>query len=295
LDESDLQATVAGRILLLHLLEQLISSGPRHVSLELPTRQAVLRELAFGFGFRGVSGQPHLAKIVAGRVLTMATWTSIRNDLAAKGGPKLPTAIPTFHSIDQQISVLTPSGNQAHIPLEALETLLSPALLCLPGRSAVITPIQRRFSEALLGHPKQDGLLPQSSASSYQNRHYLASPRSLNYFKRGSLMFFYESTKHAGRAELVAVARVRQAYVKAIASIGPDLAQSVLTESSLSEIGSSDEKTVVSFDNLFHLPNGVPLSSLKRMGFGRPNDLITTRSINDTQTQEILKEAFGNG
>ena len=105
-------------------------------------------------------------------------------------------------------------------------------------------------------------------------------------------MFFYESGK---QGELVALARVRQAYLRLEDASTADLRQSVLTEANLADIGKSETKTVAVFDNLFHLPRGVPLSSLQRIGCGRPNDLITTRPITDTQLQEILMEAFQNG
>jgi hypothetical protein len=54
-------------------------------------------------------------------------------------------------------------------------------------------------------------------------------------------------------------------------------------------------KTVTVFDNLFPLPHPIPLKRLQSLGCGRPNDLITTRPINDTQLQAILAEAFRHG
>ena len=93
----------------------------------------------------------------------------------------------------------------------------------------------------------------------------------------------------------MALARVRQAYLRPSEELVAELQQSVLTESNLAEIGKSEEKTVTVFDNIFHLPKCVPLSSLQRIGCGRPNDLITTHSVTDTQFQEILREAFPNG
>jgi GNAT superfamily N-acetyltransferase len=291
-DETELLARPAGRVLLMYLLEQMASSGPMHVRLELPEHQTILREMAFGLGFRGASGQSQLTKLILGRVFTRTTWSACRQELLTIGGPKLPAAIPEYRNVDQQITVFTPDGNQAHVSLDALETLLSSALFCLPGRPAIITPIQRRYSEALLGHSKQTSLLPRGSASTYQDRHYLSSPRTLRYFKRGTLMLFYESTSQGGRGELVAMARVRQAYLKSSGDLVADLPKSVLAESNLADIGRTEQKTVTVFDNIFHLPRCIPLSSLQRIGCGRPNDLITTHLISDTQLQEILVEAF---
>ena len=291
-DETEPDASSAGRILIMNLLEELASSGPRRVTLALASNQNSARELAAGFGFRAAPGQPELTKIVLGRVLTPDTWRTYGKDLLSSTGLKLPAKIPQFRGNDQQVQVLTPDGNQAHVTLDSLETLLAPALFCLPGRPAVITPVQRGFSEILLGDSTQGSLLPHAAVSTYYERHYLSHPRTLNSFKRGTLIFFYESTKQNGRGELIAIARVRQAYLKPVMNLVADLEQSVLTEANLSEIGTSDIKTVTVFDNIFHIEKGVLLAFLQRIGCGRPNDLISTRSISDAQFQEILREAF---
>lgn len=292
-DETNPHALSAARILLIYLLEQLSPNGPYQVRLELPPHQSYVRELASGFGFSRSPEQNCLSKIILGGVLTSKTWSTYQEKLAKKSNLKLPASIPTYRSIDQQIQILTPDGNQTHVTLDSLESLLSPALFCLPGRPAVITPVQRSFSEALLGHSRQASLLPMSTASLFQDRHYLSSPRTLQHFKRGTLILFYESTKQKGRSEIVAIARVRQAFLKPSNTFDEsDLTQSVLTATSLPNIGKSNIKTVTVFDNIYPLHHPVPLKSLQRIGCGRPNDLITTHPISDIQLQEILREAF---
>lgn len=292
-DETNPHALSAARILLIYLLEQLSPNGPYQVRLELPPHQSYVRELASGFGFSRSPEQNCLSKIILGGVLTSKTWSTYQDKLAKKSNLKLPASIPTYRSIDQQIQILTPDGNQTHVTLDSLESLLSPALFCLPGRPAVITPVQRSFSEALLGHSRQASLLPMSTASLFQDRHYLSSPRTLQHFKRGTLILFYESTKQKGRSEIVAIARVRQAFLKPSNTFDEsDLTQSVLTATSLPNIGKSNIKTVTVFDNIYPLHHPVPLKSLQRIGCGRPNDLITTHPISDIQLQEILREAF---
>lgn len=292
-DETNPHALSAARILLIYLLEQLSPNGPYQVRLELPPHQSYVRELASGFGFSRSPEQNCLSKIILGGVLTSKTWSTYQDKLARKSNLKLPASIPTYRSIDQQIQILTPDGNQTHVTLDSLESLLSPALFCLPGRPAVITPVQRSFSEALLGHSRQASLLPMSTASLFQDRHYLSSPRTLQHFKRGTLILFYESTKQKGRSEIVAIARVRQAFLKPSNTFDEsDLTQSVLTATSLPNIGKSNIKTVTVFDNIYPLHHPVPLKSLQRIGCGRPNDLITTHPISDIQLQEILREAF---
>lgn len=292
-DETKSHSLSASRILLIYLLEKLSPNGPIQVRLELPPHQSYIREIASGFGFSITPDQNGLSKVILGGVLTCNTWNTYQEKLAKKSKIKLPLTIPTYRSIDQQIQIKTPDGNQTHITLDSLETLLSPALFCLPGRPAVITPVQRSFSEALLGHSRQQSLLPMSTASLFQDRHYLSSSRTIQYFKSGTLILFYESSKKKGRSEVVAIARVRQAFLKPSNTFGDsDLVHSVLTAENLSAIGKSKMKTVTVFDNIYPIPHPVPLSTLQRIGCGGPNDLISTHPISDTQLQEILREAF---
>ena len=292
-DETNIHALSAARIILIYLLEQLSPNGPYQVRFELPPHQSYIRELASGFGFSRSHDQNCLSKIILGGVLTNKSWNTYQDKLTRKSNLKLPASIPIFRSIDQQIQILTPDGNQTHVTLDSLESLLSPALFCLPGRPAVITPVQRSFSESLLGHSRQSSFLPMNTASLFQDRHYLSSPRTIRHFKRGTLILFYESSKQKGRSEIVAMARVRQAFIKPSDTFDEsDLTQSVLTSKSLPNIGKSKMKTVTVFDNIYLFPHPVPLKTLQRIGCGRPNDLITTHPINDAQLQEILGEAF---
>lgn len=295
-DETHSQALAATRILFIFLLERLISYSPRQIRLEFPCHQSYVREVAFGFGFRGSQSQNCLTKFIMGRVLTKKSWSACQSELAGKGGIRLPTAIPSYRKFDQHIPIFTPDGNQRYITLDELESLLSPALLCLPCRPAVITPIQRRFSEPLLGHSQQTSLLPFNSVSLFQERHYISDSSTLKYFKKGALILFYESTKQNGRGAIIAIARVRQAYLKPCDDLGNhDLERSVLNEINLTNIGKANMKTITVFDNTFPLTHPVPLKSLQRIGCGRPNDLITTRTISDDKLQAILNEAFDHG
>ena len=294
-DETSPHALHAARILLIYLLEQLTPNGPTQVNLELPSHQSHSREIAVGFGFKGTSSMHCLTKLVLGQVITQENWSHTRDTLSNKSGLKLPIKPPIISKEEQYIQILTPSGNREHVSLEILESSLSPALFCLPGRPAVITPVQRSFSEPLLGHSLQGSFLPFSTASLFQDRHYVSSSNTLKHFKTGTLIFFYESTKQKGRCELVAIARVRQAYLKPTESLdNKTLEQSVLDTGSLSIIGKSKMKTITVFDNIFPLPNPVPLRFLQEIGCGKPTDLITTKPISDYQLEKILQQAFQN-
>jgi hypothetical protein len=290
-DETDTQALHGARILLLHLIEQIGHKGPHTVQLEFPTQQSLVHEAANAFGFRG-NGNPS-KKILLGRVASTHNWSSYRDELLRSTGIKLPTSAPVYSGTDPQIEMLTPNGNKILLALEAVESLLAPALLCLPGRPAVITPVRRSFAEPLLGHSPQGSLLPRIPLSLFKERHYISGPHTYKALQRGTLMLMYESTREGGSGALVAIARVRNSYLKpANALSATDLTASVLNTKNIGSIGSAKLKTVTAFDNLFCLPCPVPLHFLRNLGCGRSNDLITTRRITDVHLQSILKAAF---
>lgn len=295
-DEASSHALNAARILLIYMLENLSIKGAQSIRLELPPNQSHVRELAAGFGFHSTDDHVCLTKLVLGNVLIEATWQAGQAELSTKCGLKLPGLAPKYRNPDQPIQVHTPNGNLTHVPLDMLETLLSPAILCLPGRPAVLTPIQKKFADELLGSSPQGSLLPRGTASLYHDRHYLSGPRTLRHFKRGTIILFYESTKNGGRAAVVAIGRVREAYLRQAELLDSDgLEHSVLTTSTLDRIGKSKMKTVTIFDNIFMLPRVVPLTTLKRIGCGEATHLITTHALSDSQFQEILAEAFSRG
>lgn len=294
-DERHERSLEAARMLLLDLIEQLREKGPRQIRLELPARQPHLREVASALGFRGAPTDRHLTKFALGQWVAPENWSVVRAALTAAKGPKLPDSAPAYKSAGQQLLLSTPDGNRVHIALEQLESLLSPTLFLLRGRPAVITPIQRIYAEPLLGHSPQLPLLPRQSTSLFADRKFLSKPGALRYFKRGALILFYESGRHAGGSEIVAVARVVRAYLKACDAFSvSELGPSVLSTDTLGMIGKSPVKTVTVFDNIFGLPHPVGIERLKALGCGRPNDLITTRPITDAQLQTILKEGFGH-
>jgi hypothetical protein len=291
-DESKLLSLEAARGALIHCMN-LNVDGPTTLRLITPRDQVLIHDIARAIGFCSVGGAADLRKIALGRVATKATWDRCRAELAEISGLKMNGPLPIYRGINQQIPYITQNGDLGYEPLERIETLLSPTLFCLPDRPAVITPIRHEFSALLLGHSKQNSLLPAPASNLFQERHFLSGPNTFHHLKRGTLIIFYESNDRRGPGELVAVARVRRSYLKDSAALeATDLAQSVLTTETLPEIGRAAMKTVTVFDNLFPLPCPVSLSRLQALGCGRPIDLITTRPISDTQLQSILAEAF---
>ncbi len=293
IDESAANSLNATRVLLRFFLNQVPAQQASKVKLEYPQQQVYVREVASSLGFRSTPISSSLSKLVLGKVVTESNWTTCKNELLSAGNLRLPENPPVFRDVDQKIELFTPDGNKVFISIDALETLLSPALFCLPGRNAAITPIKRSFSEPLLGHSPQMSFLPMARAALYQEKHYLSSPKTLSMFTQGTAILFYETLKDRGSGAIVAVARVKHAYLKTQEMLeASDLDPSVLDSSGLEAIGQSKIKTVTVFDNLFPFPNPVQLSILQAIGCGSPTDLITTHRINDQQLQRILSEGM---
>ena len=293
LDESSSHSLNAARVLLTCLLGHAAAAGPAQIRIEFPQHQVHVREVAAGLGFRGTSNLSALNKLALGRIVTLANWDQCKDALISVGRLKLPDTPPVFHNASQHILLFTSDGNRVYVPLDSLETLLAPALFCLSGRPAVITPVQRDFSEHLLGHLPQMTLLPQSRVALFREKHYLSGPRTLKHFKRGGLILFYESLKRGGLGAIVAAARIQQAYLKLQDDLeSSDLNPSVLDTASLEAIGRSKMKTVTVFDNVMHFPHPIPLDTLRRIGCGKATDLLTTHPITDDQLQVILSEGM---
>ncbi|MDQ8036485.1 MAG: GNAT family N-acetyltransferase [Pedobacter sp.] len=292
LNEAHPESLSAGRILLTYLMETLPKIGPVKITLSLAHHQSLLREHAISQGFRGTSNQKSLTKLFVGTLVTDSSWKDFRKSLIDKEGLKLPERCPSFTDQSNQIEVLTPSGERTFPSFDEIESLLSPVLFCLPDRPSVITPIQRQYAEELLGHSPQASLLPLRSASLFKEKHYLSAKKNLKHFKKGTLILFYESAKNGGSMSIIAVARCRHCYLKSQDNIEKsDLERSALTKESIKNIGKSDMKAVVSFDNIHIFKKSVPLDFLKKIGCGKETDLISTKAISKTQLLAILTEA----
>jgi ribosomal protein S18 acetylase RimI-like enzyme len=292
IDEAAPNAVDAARGVIMQCMS-LNVDGPTTLRLKSPPDQILLRDVARGVGFCGARGTSDLTKLAFGRVATKGNWHRVRVELAEISGLKMEGRFPQYRRIEQQVPYFTQSGVHGYETLERIETLLSPALFCFPGRPAVITPIKHKYAKLLLAHSPQGSLLPSPASNLFQDRHFINGPNAFNQLKRGTLMLFYESNPPRGKGELVAIARVRRSYLKDSAALEDrDLKQSVLNQETMADIGRAEMKTVTVFDNVFALPVPISLSRLQQLDCGRPNDLITTRAIGDTQLQEILAEAF---
>ena len=262
------------------------------IRLEMPQEQHLLREAAYRLGFRQTS-PGHMAKGLLGRALTSFNWASERSHLEAVFGITLPSEIHPWRGSSQLIEVRCADGERRHVALTELETLLSPALFCLPGRPASIASIKPRFSEVLLGGHKQLSLAPLMEAGTYGERLFLCSPKLIGQFERGGLIFFYQSESKGAQA-VIAVARIVDVFLIRRDELNEDsLRRSVLRVASLSEIGSSKDKAACLFDNLIFMPQPVDLKYLRQLGYQSAR-LTSAGRLNAYQTLKILKKGFLN-
>lgn len=291
-DERVTCAQDAARLMIAHLMGGAKEEVQR-IRLNLAPQQAAVREVALEVGFTGTDQTQELNKVSLHNVLLSRNWSALRAKLQAVSEIALPSSMPVFREVDQYVELTRPDGKRTQVTAFALETLLSPALICMPGRRGVLVPIQRDYAEHLLDHLGQMQLLPRAKALLYQQRRYLSSPRTLKAFERGSLMFFYESTRRKGLKAVVAVARVTNAYLSAEGAVDKgDLDRSALEAGDLAAIGKSEIKTVVVFDNLVKLHRPVPLERLKKFGCGEATQLLTSRPLTSEQIESILLEGF---
>lgn len=294
IDERSAVAADATRLVLAYLTEQVVPAGVVKIRLRFPARQAVVREVAAAVGFaKSSDGQDELQKLTLNGIVTPGNWPEYWEALLATSKVRLPDGAPAFRSVDQQIAIHGADGNRVHLSLLTLESLLSPALFCLPGRTATLTPLRRTYAEHLLGHLPQGSLLPQARARLFKQRHFINGSQARSAFTRGGLIAFYESGKGQGLAAVVALARVVHSYQREESALkGEDFNPSVLDPEQLSSIGTSPVRTVTVFDNLQLLPRPVPLAVLRRLGCGTANQLITSRRLTDDQLQGILLEGL---
>jgi predicted nucleic acid-binding protein len=291
-DESHPDAPSAAKLLMRTMTQASIGEPPRKLGLETPEHQSILREEAIRSGFFATR-EVGLEKVAAGSVVTRATWGPFREELAQVSGVRLPAIPPVFRSPTQPIEILAPDETRRFPALDALETYLSPILLCLPGRPGILAPIWKQFAEPLFDHSPQLDLMPAAAHALHLERMYLSSPRTLKHFSRGAIVLFYESGHGGGCKAVVAVARVTESFLQNRQALtGQQLERSVLRSDTLTEIGSSPVKTVTIVDNVFRLKSPVPLKRLEELGCGSSNQLITTQPLEERQLLAILTEGF---
>jgi GNAT superfamily N-acetyltransferase len=290
-DEARTSAEIASRVAMNAIVQHVNDGvGVGNIVLCIPPRQVSLKQAAWDCGFREVADGV-LSKVTVGAVVTAERWAQFRAAIRETAYLTLPDQIPAYRAMSQQIRLLREDDEIIHVPLEELESLLGPALFCLPGRPVVMVPIQPKYSERLLGSGRQATFLAKGRASLFQRRHFFCDAKALKKFAPGSLLLFYESGQKG--EGVIAIARVVRSFLKIQTDIDDhDLAPSALDSKLLSDIGQAKTKSVAVFDSVFRFRRPIPLSDLQSFGHGQPNQLITASLVAQPVVERILAKAF---
>lgn len=195
--------------------------------------------------------------------------------------------MPSFGHNEQSIE-LTADGRTNSLSLVDLESVLSPALFLLPGRSAAIVPIQRVWADDLLGGI-QLPLFPKPEAALRSRRVYFSSPRNAATLVRGRPIIFYESGKGLGRSAAIAVARVSRAEVIQKDRAPEELLQAAVVRGrALNRLTKDTTVLAVWFDNIMPFATPVSFAQLKVLGVDDKTNLVRSREIDAETASKII-------
>jgi len=296
-DEDHAAVTLAADFLLDSVSRESFSDYPTQLSLRLLTGHVTTRRIAIAHGFRASanesSNSSNLQKIALGRGVTAKTWAWVGQQLKKGMGLELPDSIPSYHSIGQTIPIKGPTGQVVNVPLEELETLLSPAILFLPGRSGAIVPIRRVYAADLIGGAKQLSLLASPEAVLLRERVYFSHPRTAGVLTKGIPIFFYESARKGGSASVMAAARVvRTELVSKDGANQELLRRGVLDKKILKNICLADTVVATTIDNIMIFRSPVGLERLRALGAIDGANLVTARPLRAEQVIKIVDEGM---
>jgi len=275
------------------------SGAPARLCLHLLPGNSVTRKISLAHGFRPEPGQEDhgiiLYKIAIGDVIDEQSWNRTRRAVESLAGVELPSNIPAYKSPDQRVLIKASSGREEAIPLKELETLLSPALILLPGRPGTIVSIKRIFADELLGTAEQYSLLIPPEAVLLKERVYYNTPRAASILAPGTPILFYESDGGGGRKIIIAVGRATESHVLTGNQVNPDMKRrGVLDEEGFKYIGVSKSKLVTSFDNIMIFRKPVPLKKLREIGCADGANFVTSKRIESHQLKQVIDEGLKN-
>jgi hypothetical protein len=208
-------------------------------------------------------------------------------------GLELPDSIPSYQSLDQAIPIRVPSGQTVNVSLLEVESLLSPALFCLPGRSGAIVPIRRVYAADLIGGAEQLSLLASPEAVLLRERAYFSHPRTAGVLMKGIPILFYESARRGGSASVRAVARIVRAELVSKDGANQELLRrGVLDGKVLKNICLADTVVATTIDNIMMFRNPVGLQYLRSLGAIDGANLVTARFLGADQLVQIIDKGM---
>ena len=284
---------------LLHQLSRIgTAEGPARIQLTIPNLCLNGQRVAVACGFmRCADSSSQLSRfqrLSIGAPVSDVSWEGIRRDIQSVSGMTFPITLPPFVGASMRVNFEANDSKEFAIDLFDLETTLSPTILLLDGRPAVLVPIKAIYADDLLGTAEQISLFPKRRASVIHERTYFCSSRNVKLFPKGTVVVFYESGKSNGRMAATALARVRHAEIIAKHKLPQATIESgVLDEQELIEITEGEQVTALTFDNVMKLKRPVPLSRLRQLGCIDKSNAVTSRMIIAAQLQQIVEEGRG--
>ncbi len=296
-DEDHSAVALAADFLLDSLSRESLPDYPTQLSLRLLPGHVTTRRIATAHGFRPPADESpnstNLQKIALGRGVTAKNWACVCQQLKKGMGIGLPDSIPSFRSLEQLVLIDGPIGNSVGVPLGELETLFSPALFFLPGRSGAIVPVRRIYAADLVGGGKQLSLLAAPEAVLLRERVYFSNPRTAGVFTRGIPILFYESAHKGGSASVTAAARVVRAELVSKDGANQELLRrGVLDRKTLKNICLSETVVATTIDNILLFRNPVRLERLRSLGAIDGANLVTARLLRADVLIQIAEEGM---
>lgn len=237
-------------------------------------------------------------KICLGKPLHPENWQKTRlNIQTLTDGIKLPEKMPKISHLQDSVTLTDRSAEKMSITLADLEQLFSPTLYASDNMDGVILPILRSYSDELFNTHEQLSLLNTSEAILRNARVYFSSPSTRNALKVGRIIFFYESGKEkGGRKAIVAAARVKEANVMLVDSLGEDLLRrGVIDASVLANTAVSGRQLVTFFENIIPFQKNISYNRLNELGCNDGSNFVTAKRISPIHVQNIIKEGLLDG
>jgi len=286
-DDHHPSIATAADYLLEHHVRLAAGKRPARVELVDVPGQSTVRRAAIANGFLAQAGSSGLQKIALGTAVIPTSWAECRRALLMCANAEVPAQMPSFGHNEQSIE-LTADGRTNSLSLVDLESVLSPALFLLPGRSAAIVPIQRVWADDLLGGI-QLPLFPKPEAALRSRRVYFSSPRNAATLVRGRPIIFYESGKGLGRSAAIAVARVSRAEVIQKDRAPEELLQAAVVRGrALNRLTKDTTVLAVWFDNIMPFATPVSFAQLKVLGVDDKTNLVRSREIDAETASKII-------
>ncbi|WP_338311153.1 GNAT family N-acetyltransferase [Bradyrhizobium sp. TM239] len=253
--------------------------------------QPITRRIALGQGFQQAHEQSGLFKVSLGTPITNTTWTDARLVIERLSGMTLQEKCPRYDKPEVTVSI---NSTPRTMGLFELETLLSPTLLALPQRKAVVVPITPTFAADLLGTDAQYTFLDVPEAQFLFRRTYFNTVRAARAMIRGSIIAFYESSRGGkGRGAIVALGRIVD-VTSIPANNAPELLQRGGVVDDIEALTKSDRILATTFDNLLVLNKPVSFKKLRELGCVSGANFVSATPITAKQLVSIVQAGFSD-